>query len=167
MFDARIAAWLVQPATLVAVYIPLFAALALAAAAAAGGRLTWRHLGLALVLVPPSYLLSWHTDSGVHVVALFGVAALFLAKRGRMTGDVAYSLTYLSCLAVDVAYAARLSVLDHGAITGHFYQGVGGMGVFDALVSVPLVAGLGAWGVALEARFRTQGRRAPARRHAP
>jgi len=151
--------YLHSPGTWLTVVIPGLASLAILGFYIRQGKVSFRLQALWLAsLVVSLGCARWEITSEVqqlYIYSAFSVAcALLLFKRLYLAPPLAYALTYLSLWWVDVVQALRHALVSGNAID-QFYLGVGGAGLMDALVLVPLLTALG---VAYAARrIRAQG----------
>jgi hypothetical protein len=133
------------PETRAAVILPGLASLAVVNFYARAGRISLRLQLLWILALPISYFTArWVVTSEVeqlYIFSAFSVAcALLLFMRIYVPPALAFALTFLSLWWVDVTQAF-CRALECDAPIELFYHGVGGAGVGDALVLVPLMTG--------------------------
>ena len=103
-------------------------------------------IGVWCVSLPLMYFTSfWREVDGVlslQIIVIFSIAALILKwRRAPVAPGIAYALTFLSLLPIDVIRAAQFA-LDAGYPLAEFLRGVGGAGIFDGLFIFPLLTAL-------------------------
>jgi hypothetical protein len=149
------------PETRVAVILPGLASLAVLTFYARSGRISRRLQLLWILALLVSYFTArWVVTSEVeqlYIYSAFSVAcAVLLFKRIYVPAPLAFALTFLSLWWVDVIQAF-CRALECDAPIELFYHGVGGAGLRDALVLVPLMtAAFMAYGAS---RIRARGER--------
>jgi hypothetical protein len=149
------------PETRAAVLLPGLASLAILAFYARSGRISHQLQLLWILALPISYFSARWIETPdyvqLHVYSAFSmVCALLLFKRVIVPPALAFALTFLSLWWVDVT-RALCRALECGAPLEQFYVGVGGAGMHDGLLIVPLLT---AASVAYAAsRIRARGER--------
>jgi hypothetical protein len=149
------------PETQVAVIVPGLASLAVLGFYARVGRISARLQLLWVLALPISYFTArWVVTAEVeqlYIYSAFSVAcALLLFKRIYVPPALAFALTFLSLWWVDVTQAF-CRALECDAPIELFFHGVGGAGLRDALVLVPLMTAASmAYGAS---RIRARGER--------
>jgi uncharacterized membrane protein len=103
-------------------------------------------IGVWCVSLPLMYFTSfWREVDGVlslQIIVIFSIAALILVwRRAPVAPGIAYALSFLSLLPIDVIRAAQYA-LDGGYPLVEFLRGVGGAGIFDGLFIFPLLTAL-------------------------
>lgn len=149
------------PETRAAVVLPGLASLAIVGFYARAGRVSARLQLLWMLALPVSYYCAqWIVTSEfaqLYVYSAFSVVcALLLFNRYYVPPALAFALTFLSLWWVDVTRALRWA-LECGAPLELFFHGVGGAGMHDALVVVPLLTA--AMVVYASRRIQAQGER--------
>jgi hypothetical protein len=153
--------YLVAPETRLAVLIPGVISLAILGFYARQRKVSHRlQLVWVLTLGMSFYFARWEITEELqrlYIYSAFSVACvLLLFKRIYVAPALAYALTFLALWWVDVVHAL-CRALECGADLDQFYRGVGGAGVVDGLVVVPLLT---AAAVAYAAgRIRSRGER--------
>jgi hypothetical protein len=153
--------YLVAPETHFAVVIPGLASLAILGFYARRGRVSNRlQLLWFLALGVSFYCARWEISGDVqrlYIYSAFSVACLLLLfVRIYVAPALAYALTFLALWLVDVARALCWA-LECGADLDRFYVGVGGAGLGDGLVLVPLLTAVAL--AYLARRIRARGER--------
>jgi hypothetical protein len=138
-----LAAYLHLPETRSAVIVPGLASLAILGFYARRGRISHRlQLLWILALAISYYCARWIVTPELQQLYIYSafsvVCALLLFKRIYVPPALAFALTFLSLWWVDVTRALCWA-LECGAPIEQFYVGVGGAGMGDALVLVPLL----------------------------
>lgn len=136
-------AYLHAPETLAAVVLPGLLSIAILSGYASMGRVSRRLMIIWWAALPVSYLCArWvvtpQTES-LYIFSAFSVACAFLLFfRKSMPPALAFALTFLSLLSVDMSHALARAM--SGTLPlGYFYLGIGGAGWYDALIITPLV----------------------------
>jgi hypothetical protein len=131
------------PETRAAVVLPGLASLAILGFYARAGRISDRLQLLWFLALPVSYYCaSWVVTSEyvqLYIYSAFSVAcALLLFHRYYVPPALAFALTFLALWWVDVTRALCWA-LECGVPLEYFYRGVGGAGLRDGLVVIPLL----------------------------
>lgn len=95
------------------------------------------------ISLPLMYFTSYWREAddvlSLQIVVLFSMGALCLVwRRHPVAPGLAYALTFVSLLIVDVARAVQYA-LDEGYPLSVFLRGVGGAGMYDGLFIFPLL----------------------------
>ena len=135
--------YLHSPETRTAVLLPGLASLAILQFYARRGRISNRLQLLWFLALPISYFSAhWVVTPEFRQLYIYSafsvVCALVLFKRMYVPPALAFALTFLSLWWVDVTRALCWA-LECGAPLERFYLGIGGEGLRDALVLVPLL----------------------------
>jgi hypothetical protein len=143
---AALLTYLHLPETRAAVLLPGAASLAIVAYYARRGRISGTLQLLWLLALPVSYFCArWIVTAeyeALYIYSAFSViCALLLFKRILVPPALAFALTFLSLWWVDMTRAFCWA-LECGDPIDQFYLGVGGAGLRDALLIVPLATGL-------------------------
>lgn len=131
-----------QPSTWVAVFVPLTLSVALVARAAWRGRFPpWLAVTWVVCVALSQALSAWVVSTelrSLHVASVFTVAVVMAAYlRVHVDLGLAFGLTHLALLLVDVVEAARYAAVN-GESTAEFFIGVGGAGLLDGLLFFPV-----------------------------
>jgi hypothetical protein len=140
---AVLVSYLHLPETRAAVVLPGLASLAIIAFYARNGRISARLRLLWVLALPISYYCAqWVVTpqfQQLYIYSAFSVVcALLLFKRIYVPPALAFALTFLALLWVDIVRAFCWA-LECGVPIEQFYLGVGGAGMRDALLLVPLL----------------------------
>jgi hypothetical protein len=147
-----LSAYLLEPATWIAVLIPALITLwALLSSPLSPSQ--WRAWGISTVLA--MLCARWDISEDVHQLFIIPVVLFWIAgslyRGSYWAGRQAFAAAFTSLWVVDMAQAA----IQHSKGTlgdGAFYAGVGGAGAQDGLILFPLLA----WAVTRYIRWRQQ-----------
>lgn len=132
-----------SPEPWVAVVLPLVLSLAILLREALAGRYSRRLCVAYLVSLPLTYLTArWVVADEQRALLLANPLPLLLLVLAWRRVDVrpgpAFALTFLSCLIVDIACASDLVWRMGAESSAGFYLGIGGAGLLDGLVVIPV-----------------------------
>lgn len=145
----KVAMWLTSPTAIVSVALPAILALSLSPVWLK--TLTFSKIFAFTVLTWLSYLTCYWTESvvmaGLHIIPFVGMGILFAVNYKKMEFSIAeaFSYTFFSMLIVDCAEALRCFNVLHGYSDAMALQGVGGAGLIDNLLNVPVVVVVSVW----------------------
>ena len=138
--------YLLSPQTIAAVVLPGLLSLCILAAYTWAGRVSRMLQLIWWIALPISYLCAYWVVTpereSLYIFSAFSVACVFLLFfRKSLPPALAFALTFFSLLSVDLSHAFARAL--SGAFpVERFYMGVGGAGVMDSLLVMPLVTAI-------------------------